>query len=331
MTWWTPPDADAAARQVAAAHRLSAPRRVSIGPPAWVYVTDTAVIRLVVDDDPPARLAAVSQLVALVRALREHGAPLAEFLGPPLRVGPAVATVSQLLSGPAVSSADFGAALAALHEAGAGPEVHPLAPPFDPLAPARRTYEHLFALAEQDKTFTAGDAAFPAALLPRFRDCLGTAAEAAAQAVALTHARGRGLTVLHADVHPGNVRADPHGQAVLIDLDDLMAGPAEYDLARPLGQWVSRFGRPAAMVSAFRDGYQRRGGQVDDDVLALALIVSEARFGAALVTLAVEASLRGQQPDEWTLAEGVRRLKHLHDPDARWRSREEELSLRPPP
>ena len=96
----------------------------------------------------------------------------------------------------------FGAALAALHRAGAATGVR--APRWAPLAQLETWLAH------------APDAAL--------------AADVRTRAGRLARAFPDGDELLHTDPHAGNVRIDAHGRVVLIDLDGLARGDGRYDL-----------------------------------------------------------------------------------------------------
>jgi len=305
------------------------------GPPAWIFTdeadtghTPNAVMRLTTAPDPHTLLAQTQQEVALLVQLRQRGAQIQEYIANPLLQDCFVVTTAKYLQGRTSDHASAGKALATLHVVGSDEAITAQAPPFTPLIHTRQTYEYLRQLDEAGQTFQIADTSMPHQLLPVFRDALLQGEEDVASMIDLATRRGYPPTILHQDIHMGNVRTDADGNATLIDLDHISQGPAEYDLARPLGQWAPRFKRPITQAQRFMDGYLRGAPRTPDrDILRLAIRISDLRYAASTLTHAVDA-VRADAANEqyaWSLNEGVRRLQHLHDPDFAWQSREERL------
>lgn len=331
---WGVEQADAAARSIAAGLRLPAVSSLRPGPPSWVYLArsdSTAVaIRLTAKHDGAALLAETQADIERINALASRGAPLLEFVEDARRFGVGVSTVTRYLPGAQVASTDIGAALAALHNAGTTEAILATLPPFDPLRRAHWTADYLGRLQDAGTPLRVGETTFPAELLDAFRTHLERADDAVKEVTAICAERGYGFTALHNDVHPGNVRGDESGRATLIDLDGMSAGPAEYDLCRPVGQWVQRFGRAPEGTAGLLSGYrQTLDRPVDDDLLRLCVRIGDVRFGTSLITLAAEAVDNGHTADEWPLTEGMHRLANLDDPRVQWRSRETQFNQAP--
>lgn len=328
---WGLRHADSAVRNVAADLGLSTLARLRGGPPSWIYVgrgaSDPVIIRLIAAPDGNALLERTRAQLDLIATLRERGAQLVEPLGPPQQFGSGVAAVTRYLPSNAVSYKDFGVALASLHNAGAAPDVLTQLEPFDPLKCARSTLAWLREACAKGRPFRAGGATFPPELLTVFQCHLDDAEEATSEALNLCERRGYSLTTLHNDVHPGNVRGDDQGRAVLLDLDAFTQGPAEYDLGRPVGQWEQRFARPPVSVSELLRGYEATLNRpVDPELLTLCVRISDVRFGTSMISTAVAAAAVGMPPDAWSFNEGVQRMANLHDPKARWNSREARIT-----
>jgi Ser/Thr protein kinase RdoA (MazF antagonist) len=130
------------------------------------------------------------------------------------------------------------------------------------------------------------------------------------------------LSAVHPDVTNSNARWNKYGRLITIDLDDLMSGPAEFSLGRPLGQWTKRFGRPPILSQSLLNGYEAHAPrQIDPDILTRALQVSEIKYAAVSLKHLVHTLESGYEPDVWNRQQGVSRLINL-DTDEPWVSRE---------
>lgn len=325
---------------------------IRTGPPTWIYINNdpsgqkdpTDALRLVSNDKQPDLIKKTRKNNALLRELYERGAQIQEVRGEPQERDGFVASLSGYLPGEVdshnlASYKDYGKAVSTLHKAGVelgedeAIREEEKAKSFKPLTRTQETYRYLETLYQNGGELKLGDTIFSVSLLEIFKEHLTTAEEAASEMVRLSAERGYPLTTIIHDAHIGNVRRDKEGQLRLIDLDDLTWGPAEYDLGRPKSQWTQHFKRDLTYAEHFVAGYtQERGGRdLDDDILNLGMLVSRTRYGTSTLTHAVDAAKQGRSTpiDEWLLQEGIRRLTNLHDPQAKWWSREEYLKATP--
>lgn len=106
------------------------------------------------------------------------------------------------------------------------------------------------------------------------------------------------IHLVHGDFHLGQLGRDGQ-QWVLIDLDDLGAGDARWDLARPAGFWAAGM-VPDADWHAFLHGYRQAGGPALPDGDPWPALDSFAR--AAVVTAAAN------HPDDELLVAACARM-----------------------
>ena len=128
------------------------------------------------------------------------------------------------------------------------------------------------------------------------------------------HCRTQQPTLLHGDVHPGNVLVDPGGP-VLIDWDLLCVGPREWDHSA-LITWTERWGGEPGMYEAFAHGYADGGGRAPDPRVAAAIAEMRLLIATLMRVRAARASPEHRP-------EAVRRLAYWRgDDDApTWRAR----------
>lgn len=299
-------------------------RCVRDGPLVWVFVDEqkTIVIRLIKALEPKVLYTLQAKEADLLAALRARGAPVEKIVLGPVVYGDFVVSVTPYLPGEMSNYYQFGQALAKLHNAGTMINSTALAL-FDPLLPVQKTYEYIKKCEQTGMPFGIGETLLSAYHIEILQTWLAKEQKAVAEMVRLSRKRGYQLTVLHHDIHPANARVDTSGNVILFDIDTLSMGPAEYDLARPLGQWVQRFGRPKKWVREFMQGYHHTVTRLPDPgLLALAIDISMLHYGLSMVTREVDAAMQGTAINETHLAEGVKRLEHLDEPDFRWKSRE---------
>lgn len=299
-------------------------------PPHRLYGVDGRyVIKATVADRPDELFERTSQRAEIIMRLRAHGAQVMEFALHPRLAGAAVITASPFYPErlPATVSGyhKFGGAIASLHNASQEmQEDFEAGAVLDPLPVIQRCLAYLKQRDQAGEPFAIGDTTFPHEALHPFEEHLASAQVAYAKMMQLAAKRNR-LSMLALDVHAGNVLLGADGEPRIIDLADKMfVGPPEYDLARPAAHWVQRFGRDPRWREAFLEGYEsklRLGMNVDQDLLGLAIKVSDMYYATSMLKNAVEAHELGHPTDEqWRITEVVNRLTHLDNPDYRWKS-----------
>lgn len=104
-------------------------------------------------------------------------------------------------------------------------------------------------------------------------------------AASLPREAAQDSTLVHGDVHAGQLGLTPHGW-VLLDVDDLGLGDPTWDLARPAGFWAAGL-LPDDGWRAFLEGYALGGGPAVDPGEPWVRLDTPAR--AAVVAAAVYA------------------------------------------
>ena len=272
---------------------------------------------------------ATRQEVEVIQEYRKDGALAQDFVAPPKLQDGFVVSVSRYL--PYELGSDYGLygeALASLHNVSSNrPDLLKKLAPFKPLAITRTTYEYLAQAHEGGEDFTAGKHTFDMDLLPAFKERLERGERLVEDMLELSKKRGYALSALQDDATPHNIRLDCEGRPALLDLDGMMAGPREYDLARPLDQWAQHFGRDPGHVANLRARYEAASNRpIDPELLEMGIYVSsKVRYTTSVLTQAIMARIRGEEPDPWTLYEGMQRLVHADEPDFEWTSQEDYL------
>lgn len=263
-------------------------RVVRVGTSVLVYLPAGVVARV----EPTHRAGSVARQVAFADAAAAVEAPVVRRVAPTVETGRALVTWWEALQPVAPPSGRaLGEAAKALHAAGrclpAG--VRALLPMVDPLAAA---------LAELDAPHPALTPADQAALRGLVQSWQARWAEEPYE-----------LTLVHGDLHRGNVVVTAHGP-VLVDLEYAGLGPAAYDAAA-VGAHVRRYGLDPEWIQGFGDAYGRafhleptHAFRCDVYALQVALwALSVAHTGAEVAAEAAlrVASLLGRTDACWTL------------------------------
>lgn len=267
-------------------------------------------LRLKRSDDPAALLARSTQQVRLAQALRAASSsdaqslvtPIQNFIAPPARYGQLVAQASEYLPFPRGSWHSCGVSIAQVsNQAMAHPEVTVQAPVFDPLGNAREAQSYLVE--------HAAALGLPSKLLEEIWPTQLEQARYESTAM-LDRCRqlGQPLTLVEPDVNPNNILNDIAQRATLLDLR-LMQGPAEYSLARPLGQWALHFGRPQSWGKDLQKGYEQASARpIDKQILAYAINISRVEHAATPFRLLARLIRQDRPPVARLLEEGLRRI-----------------------
>lgn len=112
------------------------------------------------------------------------------------------------------------------------------------------------------------------------------------QALAQTNAAPRAATLLHGDLHPGNVMVRPSGELVAIDWDFPRRGPASHDACRAfhlIDSWALAPGTDPSVVDvresmadAYLAGYCASTGARAAEITAWTLAHAVARFAEGI-------------------------------------------------
>lgn len=275
------------------------------------------VIRLApIGPDPQAQLLEARNHQLLIDKARAAGASVQVFVGEPVIQGNFLATTSEYLPHKISGYKVYGQTLAGLHLAGEKDRLAYEAAPFDPLA---STEILLSKLCMSQEALSAGGETLPSDILPLLGSYVEDGQESVKEIMHLDAERGRPLSLLHHDINIGNILADAEGNAVLIDLDGVHSGPAEYDFARPEGHW-RRFGRPAHYLEDFRQGYlETVNRDLDPKILKIGMWIADIRYSASMLRIA-QSTVKDEQTRAWAIQEGTQRIRNLRDPDFPWHS-----------
>lgn len=262
--------------------------------------------------------------VALIRELREGGAPLEAHLIDPQRIGNYVVSATSYLPGKYDKTSDYrglGAALTRLHTTPIESMLDRL-PPFNPLVSPKESLRNLYILRDNDALPRYGDTVFDDSLIKRLEELVARGDAAAEELVYLAENKGYAPSILHNDVTPANALIDKNGETVFVDMDHYTVGPWAYDLARPLGQWW-RFRRPSSMARGLAEGYRDTAPWgLDPQLIKLGIEVAKARYAPTAVRRVTKAALRGDPQNEYLMTEAVRRMSG----EPYWRSEEEQAN-----
>lgn len=302
---------------------------IAAQPPYQVYKADHYVFKAYVPEDAQKELTSIEERIRTIHQLRDSGAAVMEFItGPQLR-GDVLITTSPFYPDKIPPTPEgyalMGHAVASLHNAGwQQTEDFKDLQPLNPLSAIWKTFHYLESKEAEGSPFKIGDAVFPRHALQLLEERL-VYAQAAFDEMMKRAAESNHLTTVCRDVHPGNFLLDTEANPRIIDLmDNLAIGPPEYDLARPSAHWVERIGRSPQARNAFLEGYNetlRPDIHIDQQLLQLAIKVSDTYYAVSMLKNAVNASERGNpSSDEWRISEVVNRLTSLEDPTHRWQS-----------
>jgi Ser/Thr protein kinase RdoA (MazF antagonist) len=288
---------------------------------SWIYIVESlprVVIKLAREEDLHEAHKRMEE-IQVMRRLEEIGAPLPHFIDTPMLEDGFIVTVMEYMPNHINATRqdlyDYGRALAELRNVSVQhPDLTARALPFDPLADMQRMAPYFQKY--QAQTGITQDFVNQV-YLPRLKE-----GQAAVQKMlAICEERGYGQAIIQSDVTLSNALRDQNGRTILIDFDEVMQGPDEFALGRPLGQWESNFGRPAAWGQYMREGYEATTERpLDTDLLALALLVSRIKFAISPLRQMLDAIRQGHRPDRWTSKEGTKRLENIDVEGHKWLS-----------
>lgn len=181
---------------------------------------------------------------------------------------------------------ELGALLARLHRCAPADAVEPGGAPPSPW------YEHVPAAPEWTHA-AMSDAVWAA----RLADRLDTLPELCA---AVGPADPATLVTCHRDLHPENVLADPAGEPVVLDWDNLGPAAPGRELARALFDWFCEGSPDLDAMRGMYDSYVRHGGpgRVDEQADFTMLLASRLNFLLAQTKIALDPHTE-RQHREW--------------------------------
>jgi Ser/Thr protein kinase RdoA (MazF antagonist) len=181
---------------------------------------------------------------------------------------------------------ELGTLLARLHRCAPGDACEPGGAPPSPW------YERVPAMHEWTRAASSG-----AAWAARLADRLGTLSELCA---AVGPADPATLVTCHRDLHPDNVLADPAGELVVLDWDNLGPAAPDRELARALFDWFRDGGADLDAMRGLYDAYIRQGGpgRVTEPADFTMLLASRLNFLLTQTTIALDPRTE-QQHREW--------------------------------
>jgi Ser/Thr protein kinase RdoA (MazF antagonist) len=159
-------------------------------------------------------------------------------------------------------------------------------------APPSRWYEHVPDAPQWTHATTSG-----AAWAARLADRLDTLPELCA---AVGPADPATLVTCHRDLHPENVLADPDGEPVVLDWDNLGPAAPGRELARALFDWFCEGSPDLDAMRDMYDAYVRHGGpgRVAEQADFTMLLASRLNFLLAQTRIALDSHIE-RQHREW--------------------------------
>lgn len=119
-----------------------------------------------------------------------------------------------------------------------------------------------------------------------------------------------GSTLVHGDLHLGQLGRRPSGPWRLMDVDDLGVGCPATDLARPAGFWAAGLLADSCWA-AFVEGYRRAGGPAipaDGDPWPALEVHARAAVVVAAAGVLVEATGTPADEGDWALVQACHRM-----------------------